>query len=529
MNKFIITNSMINLIDFIKAANDFSCVISYDEIVRKQIIESRQILEDLVENGKIIYGVNTGMGGFVNFLVPTEHAEKLQNNLLQSVATNVGDYFDDYIVRTIMLARLISLSKGASAISIENFEVLLKMINANILPCVPTKGSLGASGDLGPLAFIALAGVGKWKAKYKGKIVPGDVALKQAGIKPMCLHYKEGLALVNGTSAMVGLATNVYNSAYNLLQYYEYISALTFEGLQATKDPLNPVVHKMKKHKGQHYFAKKVWDILCDSTLATNESDRELSIQMYNEHEVKGVKEQIEDAYSLRCTPQILGPIYDSIEFICEILQNELNSVSDNPLIITSEKRAFHNGHFHGQYISVAMDILSINLTTLSNLSDRRIDRFMDKNNSNGLPPFLCKEEQGLRMGLMGGQFMSTSITAENRALCVPLSIQTLPSTGDFQDIVSFGLIAARRCSEILNNVIYVISFEVLCACQAVEMRETNKMSYFTHALFEEIRKIVPYLKQDITINPYIEAIHKMFSDNILLNKLKRIEYERSR
>lgn len=526
MDKFIITHNKININEFLEAANNFNCKIEYREQVKSSIIACRKLLDDLVDSGRIIYGVNTSMGGFVNYLVPTEHAEDLQNNLLSSVASNVGDFFEDNVVRSIMLARLISLSKGASAISLENFDILLKMLNSNVLPCIPMKGSLGASGDLGPLAFIALVGVGKWKAKYNGEILEGKEALAKANITPMRLGYKEGLALINGTSAMVGLSANVYNKAKNLLNYYEYITGLTFEGLAATLNPYDPIVHKRKMHKGQLFCAERICDILSGSKLAVMEKDRESSIQEKNKNIVQGLDSQIEDAYSLRCTPQILGPIYDSIDFIHRTIENELNSSSDNPLALVEEGEVFHNGHFHGQYISMVMDFLSINLTTLSNLSDRRIDRFMDKNNSNGLPPFLCRENPGLRLGLMGGQFMSTSITAENRALCTPVSIQTLTSTGDFQDIVSFGLVSARKCKEILINTAYIVSFEALCACQAIDIRGKEKMSKKTRILFNKIREIVPYFSYDTTINPYVEKLHEMFINDNMLKQLKTSQGE---
>lgn len=523
MNTYKLTNEKITLNDFVKIANDFSCRIEVDDDVVKGIVASRELLDSYVNSGRIIYGVNTSMGGFVNYLVPTEHAEELQNNLISSVASNVGEYFEDNIVRAAMLARIISLSKGASAISLANFKILVEMLNKNVLPCIPEKGSLGASGDLGPLAFIALVGVGKWKAKYNNEILPGDEALKRASITPMKLSYKEGLALINGTSAMVGSGAIVWNHANLLIKIYEYISGLTFEGLATTLKPFDPRVHKRKLHKGQNECANNLWNILSSSGLIIDEKDKEESIQQENQNKVQNLDSQIEDAYSLRCTPQILGPIYDSLEFISTILENEINSSSDNPLVLVDENDVFHNGHFHGQYISMAMDYLSICLTTLSNLADRRIDRFMDKNNSNGLPPFLCREKPGLRLGLMGGQFMSTSLTAENRSLCMPVSIQSLTSTGDFQDIVSFGLVAVRRCREILRNASYIISFELLCACQAVDIRKPEYLSPYTRPLYEEVRKIIPYLSFDTSITPYIEQIKELLYDNQLIEQLSHL------
>lgn len=508
-NQYTLESEIISLDTFKKLVDNNVEIILSKEIEEK-VNSSRRTLERMVDEGRIIYGVNTSMGGFVNYLVTSEKAEELQNNLLASVSSNVGEYFKDEVVRATMITRLISLSKGASAISLINFRKLLDMINKNILPCIPEKGSLGASGDLGPLAFIALVGTGKWKAKYEGQIISGEEALRRAGIEPMVLSYKEGLSLINGTSAMTGLGIITYKNITQLLSKYEMITALSFEGLATKAKPLDPRVHQRKLHKGQYNCAKNIYELLEDSKLVEVEEEIEKEIKHHNTSDVIEHEKPIEDAYSLRCTPQILGPIYDTLDFVKDILVRELNSSSDNPLIIPEENEVFHNGHFHGQYISMAMDYLSICLTTLSNLSDRRIDRFMDKGNSNGLPAFLCKENPGLRLGLMGGQFMSTSITAENRSLCTPLSIQTLTSTGDFQDIVSFGLIAGRRCMEIYDNTLYIISFELLCACQAIDIRGNQLMSTKTRKMYDSVRNIIPYLNKDLTITPYIEDISNM-------------------
>jgi histidine ammonia-lyase len=522
-NLFTITSDRISIKNFIKVVSDFSCKIKIDENVKVKVVESRDLLNQYVDSGRIIYGVTTSMGGFVNYLVPVEFSEELQNNLISSVATNVGEYLENVDVRAAMLARIISLSKGASAISLENFMTYVDMFNGGILPCIPQKGSLGASGDLGPLAFIALVAVGKWKARYNNEILSGDEALRRANIKPMKLSYKEGLALINGTSAMTGLGAGVWNRASQLLKIYEFVSAMTCEGLGTKLKPFDTRVHKRKLHKGQNICAENIGVILKSSKLIIDEKDTETTIQQKNLHEVQGVDNQIEDAYSLRCTPQILGPIYDTLEFISSIIENEINSSSDNPLVIPDENDVFHNGHFHGQYISMAMDYLSICLTTLSNLADRRIDRYMDKNNSNGLPSFLCRENPGLRLGLMGGQFMSTSLTAENRSLCTPLSIQSLTSTGDFQDIVSFGFVSARRCKEILENTEYIISFELLCACQAADIRDASLLSIATKGLYKEVRKIIPYLSHDVCITPYIEEIKELLHKEHLIEKLIKL------
>lgn len=514
-NIAIIDGHTLSTAQVLRLASDPTIQVAISSKTTERIEVSRQTLDRLIQEKKVIYGVNTGVGGFVNWLVPIDFAQSLQENLIAAVATNVGPYLEDDVVRASMLIRLNSLARGCSAISLTNFNKLLSVYNAGIIPCIPSKGSLGASGDLGPLACIALVCSGKWKAMYKGALLSGDEALKQAKIEPMQLSYKEGLSLINGTSAMTGLAAVLIEQANHLLNTYELISSLTFEALNAKIGPFNPIVHKQKPHPGQLQVAENIWRNLSDSKMIGDESRTEKQLQSFEAASPLSTNDPIEDAYSIRCTPHILGPIKDSLEWAKTIITNEINSSNDNPLIIPEHAAAFHNGHFHGQYIAMAMDHLSIALTTLSNLSDRRIDRLMDKNHSNGLPPFLCKELPGLRLGLMGGQFMATSLTAENRSLCSPLSIESLTSTGDFQDIVSMGLIAARRAQEIYTNTAYVVAFELMCGAQAAEIRGAHLLSSATSALFEKVRQVVPYLSSDQCLTNYLEDLSLMIKTGV--------------
>ena len=481
--------------------------VAIDESVRARVQASREMLEKFVAEGRVIYGVNTSMGGFVNYLVPVSMARQLQENLLNAVATNVGPHLDDATVRAIMMSRVVSLSRGNSAISVANLEKLIAVLNSGVVPCVPEKGSLGTSGDLGPLAAIALVCIGQWKARLNGELLPGAEALRRVGIEPMELSFKEGLALINGTSGMVGLGSINIARARRLLESYLLVSALSVEGLAGKTKPFDPRVHALKPHKGQQLVAKFLWDTLAESGLAVDELDTEHLLSGEMGDTAKAGSKSIEDAYSVRCTPQILGPVVDSLASIQQVVEDELNSSNDNPLVNPDEAEVFHNGHFHGQYVSMAMDHLAIALTTLMNLSNRRIDRYLDKSNSEGLPAFLCQEDPGLRLGLMGGQFMTASLTAETRAKAMPMSIQSLSSTADFQDIVSFGFVAARRAREVLDNVAHVVAFELLCACQAVDIRGTEGLSPATRRLYERTRELVPYLDHDVTITDYVEAL----------------------
>jgi len=483
--------------------------IALDPDSRTRVIRSREKLEEFVHNERVIYGVNTSVGGFVNYLLLTDQARLLQKNLINAVATNVGDYLDDHAVRAIMLSRIVSLARGNSAISIENLDKLIAMFNAGVIPCIPEKGSLGTSGDLGPLASIALVGVGQWKARFKGQQLSGSVALQQAEISPMELSYKEGLALINGTSGMLGLGAVIFGEAQRLLARYITVSALSFEGLAGKNKPFDPRVHQLKSHAGQLEIAEKLWELLAGSRLIVSEEEVEKILNAERDGTARPSRFQIEDAYSIRCTPQILGPVLDSLKSIQKTLEDELNSSSDNPLILPDEDEVFHNGHFHGQYVAMAMDHLVISLVTLCNLSNRRIDRFLDARNNPVLPPFLCSKDAGIRLGLMGGQFMTASLTAENRSLAMPVSIQSLTTTADFQDIVSFGFVAARRARDVLINTKYVVAFELMCACQAVDIRGVEGVSPKTLPLYESVRKLVPFLDEDVTITDYVEAIRQ--------------------
>jgi histidine ammonia-lyase len=465
---------------------------------------SRDLLVRFVESGRIIYGVTTAVGGFVNWLIPEDLAEKLQNNILRGVSTNVGANLDDVYVRAAMLCRINSLGRGVSAISPENFEKYVAVYNAGIVPCIPEQGSLGASGDLGPLAYIALVVTGSWRARYEGEVMSGEEALKRAGLEPARLSYKEGLAMINGTSAMVGVAAPVIYHAKRLLKQSSLIAALTLEALRGKIMPYHPAVHRNKPHPGQVKVADAIWTTLDDSKMVVQDEEVDAWLSSMRTGEPQGMDQQIEDAYSLRAGAQILGPSVDALWQADRTLQIEINSTNDNPLVIVEEGDAFHNAHFHGQYVSQAMDHVSISLTNACNLHDRRIDRYLD--------PFHNK----LRHGLMGSQYCAASTMAEMRSLCHPVSIQTLTTTGDFQDHVSMGLVAARRARDILK-----ISY-LVCACQAVDQREGGaaRLSTVTRKIYDMVREVVPYLDHDEALTDYLEATADLLRNGRLLAAL---------
>ncbi len=485
--------------------------------IRKRVIASRKLLDEFVASGRVIYGVTTSVGGFVNWLVPPTHAEETQNNIMRSVQTNVGAYLDDHYVRASMLARINSLGRGYSAISIENLDKYVAMYNRGVLPCIPEKGSLGASGDLGPLACIGLVGTGQWRAKFDGKVMPGAEAMKKAGIEPMKLSYKEGLALINGTSVMTAIAACLVAESKSLIKAYTLASCLSLEVHKAKIMPFHPAAHRQKPHVGQKQIAECIYDTLADSKMIVQDEETEKWLRNLASDKPTGLDQQIEDVYSIRGTPQILGPVVDTTVFVQQTVETEINSSNDNPLVVVEDGEAVHNANFHGQYIANAMDQLAIVLVNMCNLSDRRNNRLLHPSLNGSLPPFLVKENAGVRMGLMGGQFLATSLTAEVRQMCMPMSIQTLPSTGDFQDHVSFGMVAARRTRDILDNARHILAYELMCVCQAADLRGIDQLSSATRALYDMVREHVPYLDHDEPLTDHLETLAAMFASGEFL------------
>ncbi|WP_299978804.1 aromatic amino acid lyase [Desulfobacula sp.] len=498
-NTLILDGYTLTIEELMKAGKDLSMKVEVDEKNWPKIRDCRKLVDKWANEERCIYGVNTSCGGLVDYLLPKERDNDFQKNLVRSITTQVGRPFEDTLVRTFMIARANSLCRGFSGIKEVNLKIYLEMINKHVFPLVPRKGSLGTSGDLGPLGCIASVAFGEWKANYKGKLMPGKEAMEAAGIELMYLNAKEGLSLINGTSGMVGLACTVITEATNTLKNSDIIAAFAIETLMGRFNPFDPIVHEQKYHPGQYATAMNLTKLLKGSNLAIDELELSIKLQKtLKEHKGVSVADiPVEDAYSIRCTPQFVGPTKEALQNAHEVLLRELNSSNDNPLIFTELDTFFHNGHFHGQPISFVMDCLGISMVNIGVVSDRRIDRFMDEAHSTGLPPFLCKEDTGVRMGLMGGQFMTTSLVAENRTLAVPASIQSITSTADFQDIVSFGLIAGRKTRKIVENTNHILSFELLCAAQAADLRGVERLSPAGKIMHKAVRETLDYMDKD--------------------------------
>jgi len=533
-NTLILDGYTLTIEELMKAGKDLSMKVEVDEKNWPKIRDCRKLVDKWANEERCIYGVNTSCGGLVDYLLPKERDNDFQKNLVRSVTTQVGKPFEDELVRIFMIARANSLCRGYSGIKEVNLKIYLEMINKNVFPLVPRKGSLGTSGDLGPLGCIASVAFGEWKANYKGKLLPGKEAMKAAGIELMYLNAKEGLSLINGTSGMVGLACTVITEATNTLKNSDIIAAFAIETLMGRFNPFDVRVHEQKYHPGQYATAMNLTKLLAGSGMAIDEQELSLKLQStLKEHKGVSIADiPVEDAYSIRCTPQFVGPTKEAVQHAREVLLRELNSSNDNPLIFTEWDTFIHNGHFHGQPISFVMDCLGIAMVNLGVVSDRRIDRFMDSAHSTGLPPFLCKEDTGVRMGLMGGQFMTTSLVAENRTLAIPASIQSITSTADFQDIVSFGLIAGRKARKIVENTNHILSFELLCAAQAADIRGVELLSPAGKIMHKAVRETLEYMNYDkvyiddlealkarIESGEFVERIEKEFGELLIVHE----------
>jgi len=454
----------------------------------KKVAECRETVEKIVEDGRIVYGITTGFGKFSDVFIQKDDVKKLQRNLILSHACGVGEIFPEHVSRGMLILRANTLLKGISGVRPLVIEGLLALVNYKIHPVIPQQGSLGASGDLAPLAHLALALLGEGEVFYKGHRVPAMTALKEEGLKSIDLDAKEGLALINGTQAMTAQGVLAYIEAERVTDQAALIGAMTMEGLEGIIDAFDEDVQQARGYQEQIDVARKICDILQDSQLITRQGDL-----------------RVQDAYSLRCIPQVHGATEQVLSYVKEKLEIEMNAATDNPLIFDHGDKVISCGNFHGQPIAFAMDFLKIGTAELANISERRIERLVNPQ-LNDLPPFLSPEP-GLQSGAMILQYTAASLVSENKTLAHPASVDSIPSSGNQEDHVSMGTIAARHAYQIIQNVRCVLAIEMICAMQAVEYRGIQKMSSVTRQFYLEGRKFVSSITEDRIFSVDIENI----------------------
>ena len=486
--------------DIYRVAYEFEKVELLPEAIEK-VNKCRAYVEKIISENKAVYGLNTGFGKFSNIRIPKEQIEELQENLILSHATGVGNYLSIAETRAVTLLRINVLAKGFSGIRLQTLQALIDLLNARVHPCIPEKGSVGASGDLAPLSHLALVLLGKGKAEFKGNLLSGEQALKQAGLKPVKLKAKEGLALNNGTQVMTGIGALLLLKAENLCKVADICAGFSIDALLATPDAFDKLIHQVRPHKGQIESAENIYALLENSELR-------------HSHQYC---ENVQDAYSLRCTPQVNGAVRDALRYVRTTLETEINSATDNPLIFFEQDKVISGGNFHGEPIAFACDILGFTVSELGNISDRRTEHLLNPALNRGLNPFLAPRP-GLDSGYMIAQVTATALISENKVLAHPSSVDSIPTSANQEDHVSMGTISAVKARTIIDNTAYVLGIELMVAAQALDTRK-HQSSDVIQAIKSEIRKNVAFLKKDRIITDDINNM-KILVDSDVLPKI---------
>ncbi|PKN80276.1 MAG: histidine ammonia-lyase [Candidatus Cloacimonetes bacterium HGW-Cloacimonetes-1] len=469
---------------------------------RAKVIHCREFVDRVISEGRIVYGLTTGFGKFSTVTIPKEHIEELQVNLIRSHATSVGPVYSKEITRAIMLLRINVLAKGYSGIRIETLDTLIQMLNLGIHPQIPMRGSVGASGDLSPLSHLALVLIGEGEAEYKGKIMSGAAAMQTAGITPVKLGAKEGLALNNGTQVMAGIGALVLLEAERLCKYADVTAAMSIDALKGTPKAFDELIHGLRPHPGQLASAANIRSLLKSSVL--RESHRKC--------------ENIQDAYSLRCTPQVHGAVRDAITYVRGVLQIEINSATDNPLIFAEQEQVISGGNFHGEPLAIALDTLAIAISELASISERRVEQILNPALNRGLSPFLANRP-GIDSGYMIVQLTAASLVSENKVLAHPASVDSIPTSANQEDHVSMGSISANKVMQVLENVNNVLAIELMIAASALDQRE-----YVSSPALESVkalvRGVVTPLEKDRILYPDMQASISLLKSQKLLHAL---------
>ncbi len=480
----------LTLSDVVRVASAAERDVRLSDAALERIDRSRAYIEELLARNERVYGVTTGFGRLAEVFISPGRRLDLQLNLVRSHSSGIGQPLSTAEVRAIILLRANALARGNSGCRRELIERLLDFLRLGIHPIVPEIGSVGASGDLAPLAHVALAVIGEGDVEIGGTILPAARALAAHGLEPLSLVEKEGLALINGTQATTAIGLLSLVAAEQALETLEVAGAMSLEGLRGTPDPFRPEVHAARPHPGQITSAERLWHLLQDSEI--RESHR------YNDP-------RVHDAYSLRCMPQVHGAAREVLGYVRRIIETEINSSTDNPLIFPEAELVVSAGNFHAQIVAQALDFLAIAVADLASVSERRIERLLNPDLS-GLPAFLARDP-GVQSGFMIAQVAVADLLGEMRVLAHPASVDTVSTSGAKEDHVSMGLAAARKVRRAVSNLEYVVAVELMCAAQALELLKPLKPGRGVQRAYEIVREHVPPLDGDRVLTPDIEAL----------------------
>ena len=471
-----------------------------------QINNSVQLVTDIIANDETVYGINTGFGLLASTRIPSDQLEALQNSIVLSHAAGTGELLSDNIVRLIMVLKLNSLARGYSGIRLEVLETLCQLINHEIYPCIPAQGSVGASGDLAPLAHMAMVLIGEGDATHQGKRIPASEALKKAGCTPIKLAPKEGLALLNGTQVSTALALQGLFEAETLFRAALLTGSMAVEAALASHKPFDARIHEVRGQQGQIDVAEIYRHIL--------QAETEISRSHRN-------CQKVQDPYSLRCQPQVMGACLSNLRHCASTLITEANAVSDNPLVFHEQQEILSGGNFHAEPIAMAADIMALVIAEIGALSERRTALLIDSQLS-GLPAFLV-ENGGVNSGFMIAQVTSAALASENKMLAHPACVDSLPTSANQEDHVSMATHAARRLQTMTDNTQGIIAIELLAACQGIDFRRPMKTSAVLEQLYQEVRSVVSYYDKDRYFAPDIEAAKQLLESGIPIKLLPAV------
>jgi histidine ammonia-lyase len=473
-----------------------------DPMCRPRIKAARDLVEKTVASGERIYGVTTGFGRMKNVTIPPEDAVALQRNLVRSHASGVGEPLPEDATRASMLLRAHSLARGNSGVRIEIVDLLIAMLNEYVTPVIPSQGSVGASGDLAPLAHMALVLTGEGEAFHFGTRMSAKRALAVTGLDPLDLSFKEGLSLINGTQVMTGIGALALVRALNACKAADIAGAMSLEAYLGTDAPFDERMNALRPHAGQAHVAANMRRLLRDSGVMASHRDCD----------------RVQDPYSFRCIPVVHGAVRDGLAFVANTVEIEMNSVTDNPVIFPEDDLFMSGGNFHGEPVAMAMDYLAIALAELGSIAERRIYKLVD--GAEGLPPFLT-EHSGLRSGYMLAQYTAAALVSENKTLCAPASVDSIPTSAGQEDHVSMGTISARQCERVVANLENVVAIELLLSAQALDFRAPLTYGRGTSIAHRAVRAAVPHLDDDRILSIDIAAVRELMTSGALVRAVE--------
>ncbi|WP_251359534.1 histidine ammonia-lyase [Kangiella sp. TOML190] len=510
MNHFTLTPGELSLADC-RAIYQAPVSIELNADFYPVIDRAAKTVADVIDNNQTVYGINTGFGLLASTRIPKEKLELLQKSLVLSHAAGVGDLLDDNIVRLLMVLKLSSLSQGHSGVKRETVDALISLVNRQVYPCIPEKGSVGASGDLAPLAHMSCTLIGVGEVRHQGKIMSAVEGLKIAGLEPLTLAAKEGLALLNGTQCSTALALAGLFGAENNFAAAIVAGALSIDAILGSTAPFDARIHQVRGHKGQQQVALNLLNLVKDSEINSSHAECD----------------KVQDPYSLRCQPQVMGAALDHMRFAASVLLTEANAVSDNPLVFPAPDPKeigdiISGGNFHAEPVAISSDLLAIVISEVGAIVERRIALMLDKHLS-GLPAFLV-QDSGVNSGFMIAQVTAAALASENKTLAHPASVDSLPTSANQEDHVSMATFAARRLKDMNFNTAGVIAVELLAAAQGIDFRAPHKTSKALQTAYDAIREQVPYYEKDRHFGPDIQAVQKLIQSGVFNQLAKEVE-----